>query len=262
MLAALALAAAAVPAPIEVVVLGTYHMDNPGRDIANSRVDPVTAPDKQHQLEAVATALARFRPTAVAIERVAADQASLVDQRYARFTPADLARDNDERVQVGYRLARVAGVTRVYAVDEQGDFPFDGVQQWARAHGREAELTTLMDVPVAEAARLTADQKTKTVGQLLRRLNLDARDGGVMSQGNTYYQMLRFGEGSDQPGARLNAAWYGRNAAIFAKLARVARPGDRIVVVYGAGHLYWLRHFVSTMPGYRLVDAETYLPAK
>ena len=53
--------------------------------------------------------------------------------------------------------------------------------------------------------------------------------------------------------------WYLRNAKIFAKLMTVARPGDRVLIVYGSGHNYWLRHFASTTPGYRNVDPTPYL---
>jgi len=250
------------PAPVEVMVLGSYHMDNPGRDLTNARIDPVTTPERQKELEAVAEGLARFRPTAVAVERVASDQQSLVDQGFARFTPAELLRNNDERVQVGYRLAKRAGVTRVYAVDADGDFPFEGVQAWAAANGRKAELDREMAKPAALTERFTAGQKNRSVAQMLRTNNLQTRDGAELSQGNSYYQLLRFGQGKDQPGAKLNAAWYERNAVIFANLLRVAKPGDRILMLYGGGHAYWLRHFVGAMPGYRLVDPERYLPAK
>lgn len=260
--AAVSQAGGKAPEPVEVMVLGSYHMDNPGRDLANARIDPVTTPARQKELEAVADGLARFRPTAIAVERIASDQKSLVDQGYARFTPAELLRDNDERVQVGYRLAHKAGVTRVYAVDHEGDFPFEAVQAWAAANGRKAELDAEMAKPAAMVERFTAGQKTRTVAEMLRINNLQTRDGAELSQGNSYYQLLRFGEGKDQPGARLNAAWYERNAAIFANVLRVAKPGDRIVLLYGGGHAYWLRHFVQTMPGYRLVNAERYLPEK
>ena len=47
---------------------------------------------------------------------------------------------------------------------------------------------------------------------------------------------------------------------IFARLMQAARPGDRIVVVYGSGHSYWLRQLVQTTPGFRLVEANDYLP--
>ena len=74
-----------------------------------------------------------------------------------------------------------------------------------------------------------------------------------------YLEMLQFGDLADQPGAELYAYWMMRNAKIFGKLMAAATPGDRVLVIYGAGHAYWLRHFASEMPGYRFVSSEPVL---
>jgi hypothetical protein len=272
--AALAVAACAVapsqptagtdPASVEIMVLGAYHMGNPGADLNNATVDPVTTPRKQKQLDDVADALAKFRPTAIAVERVAADQATMLDQQYKAFTPAELLTNPDERVQIGYRLAAKLKLDRVYGIDEQdrpGElsyFPYDAVAAWAEANGRAADLDAIgADVQV-EIARFEADQKTRTVGQLLAGIN---SPGSAMGEDGhaIYMRMLSFGSGDDQPGAVLNARWYARNAMIFAKLKQVAKPGDRIVILYGSGHAYWLRQLVMTTPGFRLVEVTNYL---
>ncbi|RZJ87610.1 MAG: hypothetical protein EON88_22620, partial [Brevundimonas sp.] len=176
--AALAFGATAVhaqtaPEPIRVIVVGTFHFDNPGLDLANASIDPVTTPAKQAELAQVAEDLARFRPTAVAVERIAADTATLADPRWPDFTAATLTTDADERMQVGYRLAARAGVDRVYAIDEQPDegehdyFPFDRVAAWAAAHGREAELNALVAEPGQFSAEMEANQRVHTLGWLL-----------------------------------------------------------------------------------------------
>ena len=269
-LATPALAQAPAPAapdtrPVEVMVLGSWHMDNPGRDINNVRSDPVTTPRRQAEMARVADALSRFRPTAVAIERVAPDTATLADPGFVRFRAADLLSNNDERVQVGYRLAARAGVSRVYAIDEQPRpggrdyFPCGPMQEWAAAHGQAEALTALRGPVQAEMQAMQARQQTESIGQLLAYVNSeDSPLFGARGQGG-YYNFLRFGDGGAQPGAELNAAWYERNAKIFTKLMQVARPGDRIVVLFGAGHAYWLRHFVATTPGFRLVEPNDYL---
>lgn len=262
--AALAQAAGPQPEPVQVMVLGTYHMSNPGQDLHNARIDPVTTPEKQAELEAVAEALARFRPTAVAVERIAPDQSTLLDPRYPAFTPADLLTNPDERVQVGYRLAHRLGLERVYAIDEQDRegqpsyFPFEDVQRWAEANGGGERLGAMHGEIAALLADLERRQAVETASQLLVGINAPER---IRWDQGFYARLMTFGVGDDQPGAVLNARWYARNAQIFARLLQVARPGDRIVVVYGSGHNYWLRQMVQTMPGFVLVEPSEYLVA-
>ena len=57
----------------------------------------------------------------------------------------------------------------------------------------------------------------------------------------------------------MNAAWYLRNAKIFAKLTQIAQPGDRVLVVFGAGHAFWLRHFAEQTPGFSLAEPKEFL---
>ncbi|QYC10907.1 DUF5694 domain-containing protein [Brevundimonas nasdae] len=253
----------AAPEPVQVMIVGAFHFDNPGQDLNNVVVDPVTTPQKQAELEAVAEGLRRFRPTAVALERVAADKTTLLDQVYPSFQPSMLLTHADERYQIGYRLANLEGLSRVYAIDEQPEeggrdyFPFEKVQAWFTARHREAEFATLNAPVAAYAAELSERQKHETLGQLLAEDS--SPDHPISGNMDIYYGLLKFGDGAEQPGAELNAGWYERNAKIFTKLMAVARPGDRIVVVFGAGHGYWLRHFVQNTPGYQLVEAVPYL---
>ncbi len=261
--AAFAQTSAAAPEPIQVMLVGTFHFDNPGHDLYNMAVDPVTTPAKQAELAAVAEGLRRFHPTAIAVEREASDTATLLDQRYPAYKPADLLTNPDERVQIGYRLASLEGLTRVYAIDEQpgeGErdyFPFDKVQNWVTAHHQEAVLEAVNAPIAADVAEMTARQRTETLGALLA--NENRPDHPLNGTAALSYGLLQFGDAVDQPGAELNSGWYERNAKIFAKLMLTAKPGDRIVVVYGAGHLFWLRHFVENTPGYVLVDSVPYL---
>ena len=54
----------------------------------------------------------------------------------------------------------------------------------------------------------------------------------------------------------LLAAWTARNIAICARLVQSAQPGDRVLVVYGAGHSFLLRQCVQQMPGWLLVEPD------
>ncbi|MCY3551312.1 MAG: hypothetical protein OXH39_12705 [Candidatus Poribacteria bacterium] len=51
-----------------VMVLGTYHMANPGADAVNFEADEVLAPKRQRELQQLVEQLARFNPTKITIE--------------------------------------------------------------------------------------------------------------------------------------------------------------------------------------------------
>jgi hypothetical protein len=255
--------AAAEPAPqaIEVMVLGTYHFDNPGRDLNNIKADDVTQPERQAELEALAAALAQFRPTKVMIE-AQPKSPDLVDAAYGRFNPATLRTNRNEIAQIGYRVAHRLGHKTVYAIDEQpgeGEpdyFPFDKVAAYAKEKGMEGALGAMMTQGAQITAEVEKMQQTMTVGEILLERN---RPETTAREQAMYYDFLRFGDAERQPGAELNAMWYMRNAKIFGKLMKAAEPGDRILVVYGTGHNYWLRHFAQTTAGYVNVDPVPYL---
>ncbi|QXQ04860.1 hypothetical protein KX816_11160 [Sphingosinicellaceae bacterium] len=253
-------AIAAAPAPIEVMVLGAYHFDNPGRDLNNVKVASVLTVKRQAELAAVAKAVLAWHPTRVMVE-YESDAPDLSVPAYASFTPADLATKPDERVQIAYRIAHLAGVP-VNGIDEQNKadepdyFPYDKVQEVAAKTGQTARLTSAMAPIAAWSKAFEASQSTRTVAQLLTEMNDPTEP---VANNSPTYAVLDVGDHDRQPGADLAAMWYLRNAKIFGKLMQVARPGDRVLVVYGGGHGYWLRHFASETPGYRSVDVRPYL---
>jgi hypothetical protein len=47
--------------------------------------------------------------------------------------------------------------------------------------------------------------------------------------------------------------WFRRNMRIYSNVTRlVDSPNERILVIYGNGHLGWLRHIVASDPTLRL----------
>lgn len=244
-------------APVQVMVLGVYHMANPKRDLHNVTADDVTTPGRQAELAELAARLERFKPTKIAIEATVATP-DLAYKPYRAFKPADLLQQRNERIQIGFRIARDLGLGDVYGIDADGDFPYDKVQAFAtRAGGAVAASLAAMNQAVqAQVDDFTAAQKTQSVTALLARVNQPAR---IRADQEGYYQVLPFGDASALPGAEMNAAWYLRNAKIFAKLTQIAKPGDRVLVIFGAGHAFWLRHFATLTPGYQIVEPNDYL---
>ena len=127
---AMTLLAFDVPAT-EVMILGTYHMSNPGRDIHNLKADDVLVEKRQNELAAVAAGLAKFKPTKVAVEQPVDNGAPAKLAKYHDYLDGKLADSRNEVVQVGYRLAKAVKLPEVYGIDVDGDFPFEAVQKFA-----------------------------------------------------------------------------------------------------------------------------------
>lgn len=253
-------ASAQPDAPVRVMIVGSYHFGNPGMDLNNARIAPVTTPQKQAQLEAISNRLMSFAPTAVAVERVADDALTLLDHVYPSFTTAVLETQPDERFQIGYRLAAKIGNGRVYAIDEQSDdrdyFPFQPVLEWWNSNGKTDAFAELNAPIAASMAELESRQSVDSIGDILADMNSAQT---IHDDAKFYFSVLAAGDGQSQPGAALNAGWFERNARIVAKLMSVAKPGDRIVVVYGAGHNYWLHQLIANTPGFEIEQASPYL---
>ncbi len=246
----------AVPAPVQVMVLGVYHFDNPGLDINNIETDDILSARRQRELDALGRSLASFRPTAVAVEVLA--EPPYIDPGYARFTPDDLLSEPSEDIQIGYRVANLAGLDTVYAINEQTSggepdyFPYDRVAAFAESVGRADDLAAIADMSGLVEAFET-HQETWSVPALL-----ELHNSGFIPD-DFYWDIISFGEGETQPGAELAGYWLMRNAKIFNKLQQVTEPGDRVLVVYGSGHRAWLTELVERSNGYQLVDPLPYL---
>lgn len=244
----IAASAQAPPPRVEVLVLGTYHMANPGRDVFNTEADDVLSPKRQAEIRELTEVLSRFRPTKVAVE--ASFNSSAVARRYEAYLVDEHELTRNETEQIGFRLARQLGHATVYPVDVDGEFPLLRLQDYATANGLEAEFQTLMDRVGARVEEESEYLRSHTVLEALLRMNSEE---SVRQDVGSYYQFVRFGKPWNWAGADLLASWFHRNVRIFSNIVDLAEsPGERVLVVYGAGHLGWLRDMVAADPTLRL----------
>lgn len=238
----------AAPARAEVLVLGTYHMANPGHDIHNMHADDVLAPRRQAEIAEVMAALKKFRPTKIAVESDAGTDR--IPKAYAEYVAGTHELTRNEIEQLGFRLAKELGHKTVYPVDADGDFPWQRLVNYARGAGRSKEFDAMNgeigEMVKAEGAYLASH----TVLETLLYMNSDE---GVASYVGWYFRLARFGEPNDWAGADLVSDWFRRNMRIYSNLLPlVDAPGERVLVIFGAGHLGWLQHDVASNPGLRL----------
>lgn len=238
-----------------VMVLGTYHFVNRGNHVVESEVADVLAPEKQREIAEVLEWLAEFRPTKIAVEVELAD-APLLDSVYRAYRTGEHELSRSELQQIAFRLAGRLDHARLHPIDHDGDFPYGPVLEYANRHDPEA-AEFLRRTTEESGERATRRQREMSVGEILRVMNDPA---SLAEDHSVYTRLATIGAGDGYAGAELVTRWYERNIHIFSNLDRIAEPGDRILVVMGAGHAPILRHLIAHTPGMELVDVGEYLP--
>lgn len=245
-------APAAAPAP-QVMILGAHHMGGSG-DYVQAKHDDVLSERRQREIEALVDRLAEFRPTKIAVE-VPVARDSALNALYRGYVAGTHALRRNEIDQIAFRLARKLGHAKVHAVDFKKDEDIGGLIAYAAATEQDAALRGAQGRIMAMMKEQEQRQGSMTVTDILREANSPQAD----ALESFYLLATPIGDAERYVGADLVAGRFERNLKIFANIARLAEPGDRVLVVYGASHGKLLRQFVDESPALDLVRADAYL---
>lgn len=239
----------------EILVVGTFHMSNPGRDLANTQADDVLSPQRQAEIAQVIAVLKRFAPTKIAVE--AAFYEDAVQSRYADYVAGKVTLNRNEVQQLGFRIAKELGHRTIYSVDADGEFPLLAVEDYAKARGYGVQYDALVAEARDSARAQSAYLKSHSILDVLRNMNAGPR---VAWDLGWHYRLAHLGEPWNWPGADLLSSYYRRNMRISTNILKVAdTPGDRVLVIYGAGHLGWLRQIFGSDPTVRVRTLEEFV---
>lgn len=240
-------------APV-VMLLGVYHFANPGRDVVNIEADDVSSPKRQAEINAINDQLATFRPTVVAVEEVPAS-ASLDSPTFSAWQAGQRHDSRGERDQIGFRVAHHTGA-RIASVDVDMPLPFGPLMQAAETTAP-AVLARVMSTVQEDATATSTALAAGSIADALMVLNSPA---ALRRASSLYYIPLGVtsDHGETLPGVELARIWYERNLRICVNLMALARPGERVLVIYGSSHIPQLAQCLSEA-GIGLEDPLPYL---
>lgn len=243
-----------------LLVLGSAHFANPGRDAINLEIADVMSDTRQHQMEQVAHQLAEFNPTHIAVEVLSRRQAEL-DQRYQDYRAGKYELNRNESEQLGMRLAALLEHERVYAVDWNENPPGPGLPEdydwysYGEANGHEAILATITDPE--RAKEFYVEMGEQSIAEWLLQINASAN---LAASHKVYFDIASVGDGENRIGATWVGSWYARNLKIYTRLVELAATrADRVLIIYGQGHAYLLRQFAREHGHFELVDVDAVL---
>lgn len=241
----------------KVLLVGTFHFEYPNFDSHKISVEDqvdVASIKKQAEVKALVEYIARFRPNKIVVERHAG---SIVNKQYHKYLAGERELEKDETEQIAFRLGKRFGIDTLIIgdVDDFADALLNGKDSSiyrplidslfsagssdvdSTITNRYWELYALEDKMEARASLL----------DVFRYLNGTHRT----RRGHGHYLEYK----SDEEVDALAIWWYSRNLRIQRKIRQsTTSPDDRIMVLFGAGHLGILRQQFESSPAYELID--------
>lgn len=247
----------------KVLLIGTWHFDYPGLDAhqpeESERIN-IFSDRRQAELKELLDYIAKFQPTKIAVE--GGRHSGYIIRRFERWKNGTRPLGASEIDQIAIRLMDRFGLDTLYGVDayplllalsdeRDSTMPKGYIDEILDRHyfGGEDEMQ--------QRYRAYYDYKDQmqvkhTLLQSFNYINsdkvLDRGFGSYISGGqfdSEYY------EGADA----LSMFWFNRNLRIFRNIQNIDHDeNDRILVLFGAGHVSILRYLFECSPMFELVD--------
>ena len=260
-----------------IMILGSSHLANPGMDTFNYKMDDVLAPKRQQEIEQLVRQLKAFQPTKIAFEQDPSDDTEL-NANYQEYLKGTYELQRDESDQIGFRLAKQMGHSKVYGVDywpwpdnhpffpEGFDWDLIDYQKFAKTHNQEHLLPpppTTEGKVVQDESGVTWIEPEKYVSIIDMYIQGNQPEGRSESHQRYIRWIARVGLGDQYPGANwLAHSWYDRNLKIYVNLTRITESADeRILLIIGEGHVYLVQQFLKESGDYIIENPLKYLEA-
>lgn len=245
----------------QVLLVGTFHFSYPNLDaykVAEEDQVDVKSEEKQAEMRELLDYLARFKPTKIVVE--SGENTGYLLRRYERWLNGEEELKRDERDQLGIRLLHRMGLDTIYGCDagsilqDMGeDERFASVApiyeemfadyDWKSEGLFDSLFNAFYDYE-------TSLEKSLPLLDVFKYMNSD----DVIRRGHGAYLIGDFTLGETVGPDFLSMYWYNRNLRIFRKIQQLdIQPDDRIMVIFGAGHLGILKQQFESTPEFEFV---------
>lgn len=245
----------------EVLLVGTFHFGYPNLDahkIAKEDQVDILSESKQKEVLELVEYIARFRPTKIVVE--GGLNSGYLLRRYERWQNGKATLRAEEIDQLAFRLLDQFNLDTLYGCDapgltydmEQSADSLIFVNYLAEVF---ADYDWQSDDPMDSLYRSWYEQSVKYSVELplLEYFKYINSEEAIK---RTYgaYLIGDFKLGEFRGADALALYWYSRNLRIFRRIQRInASPEDRILVLFGAGHIPILKEQFEASPEYEVL---------
>jgi hypothetical protein len=241
---------------IQVLLLASYHMSRPGTDKLNPKGDDILLPKRQAEIEQLVSKFSAFKPNKIAVEFPYGDPTA--NKNYQQYLKGELHLQPSEIEQIGFRLAKQLGHNQIYPIDVRVGMNSSIIKRIVdKDPDLRAQMTELQNLENSSKNIMSKWLTEGAISDVLYQMN---RPEMLMQTHLPFVLYLTpIAEGNNYAGADIVADWYKRNLRIFANINRMAEPGDRIMIIYGLGHVPILRELIGQSTRFCRVDPLPFL---
>ena len=259
--------------PTEILVIGTYHFNNPGMDVAQYKVLDIMGEKPQKQLEEISKAIAVFKPTKIFTEWELKDQLALdtLYNQYKEGTYFDYVAKKypkrkfyvqNEIVQLAFRVAKKSNHKKVFAIDyQETSFDFDSVMKFADSirlpNFKKEVMADIKDIETKSNALFATNDLLKCLYYFNSKAVRDTDIPWYVGKINDSDKLGTY------VGAYLASEWYRRNLYMLANIQKQTDATDnRIMVLAGASHITMFIDLLKHDANYKIVELKYVMNAK
>lgn len=239
--------------PVKVLLLGVFHFDNPGLDVAKFKSADILSEQRQKEVTQIVEKLKNFSPDKIFIEGVPENQ-SRIDSTLDQYKKGKYTLSANEIDQLGLRLAKELKLSKVYPVDyRDAVFPFDSLMKSAAEAGQNDIINFVQHIIDTVQTSFNEALPKSTITQMLLRENTLA---SINLQNEFYFRLLPVGRQGNHVGSYLVSEWWRRNMIIYENiLKRLDGTEKTILVIFGSGHTALLSQMMRYNSNIELISA-------
>jgi hypothetical protein len=242
----------------QILLIGTFHFENPGLDVAQVKTFNVMSDKSQKELEDISDKIKKFGPNKIFVEWSYEKQDRL-DEFYNKNSDSLINKDADEIVQLAIRSAKKLDHKKLFAIDYKHTFfPYDSLLNGMKEE-KQVDLIAKNEQKMKEYENI---QNKKIAKYSLTELLLNTNTKESNNQNIKWYLEIanKAGKKDNFVGAYLVSEWYKRNLYMYSLIQKLTENRDeKIMVLLGAGHTAMLREFIKFDPEFEIVELKDVL---
>lgn len=241
----------------QILLVGTFHYANPGRDVAQVNSFDIMSEKSQKELEIMSDKIKKFGPDKIFVEWEFNEQADL-DKFYNKSADSLFKTNKNEITQLALRTAKKLNHKKLYGMNLYTSFPYDSLMMSME----KANQKDLMKRNEESKKRNEKDHNERITKSSLQELMLHYNKKQTENRNIQWYLGIanRAGNPDDFTGASLVSNWYKRNLYMYSLIQKLTEStDDKIMVLVGAGHAALIREFIEHDPTFEIVELSTVL---